>query len=90
MSTSVLKALPGKLDIKRHSPSILYLSVERRQELICQAVPSKHLEKLPIRSKGGSTDGVSESNDNVVFCCCCFVVVVVVVFGLNYCRANQE
>ena len=27
MSTSILKALPGKLDIKRHSPSILYLSV---------------------------------------------------------------
>ena len=26
MSTSVLKALPGKLDIKRHSPSILYIS----------------------------------------------------------------
>ena len=26
-STSVFKALPGKLDIKRHSPSILYLSV---------------------------------------------------------------
>ena len=26
MSTSVLKALPGKLDMKRHSPSILYLS----------------------------------------------------------------
>ena len=26
MSTSVLKALPGKLDIKIHSPSILYLS----------------------------------------------------------------
>ena len=25
MSTCVLKALPGKLDIKRHSPSILYL-----------------------------------------------------------------
>ena len=25
MSTSVFKALPGKLDIKRHSPSILYL-----------------------------------------------------------------
>ena len=24
MSTSVLEALPGKLDIKRHSPSILY------------------------------------------------------------------
>ena len=26
MSTSVLKALPGKLDIKRHSPSILFFS----------------------------------------------------------------
>ena len=26
MSTSVLKTLPGKLDIKRHSPSILYIS----------------------------------------------------------------
>ena len=26
MSTSVLKALPGKLDIKRHTPSILYIS----------------------------------------------------------------
>ena len=26
MSTSVLKALPGKFDIKRHSPSILYIS----------------------------------------------------------------
>ena len=24
LPTSVLKALPGKLDIKRHSPSILY------------------------------------------------------------------
>ena len=26
MSTSILKALPGKLDIKRHSPSILYFA----------------------------------------------------------------
>ena len=26
MSTCVLKALPGKLDIKRHSPSVLYIS----------------------------------------------------------------
>ena len=25
MSTSILKALPGKLNIKRHSPSIIYL-----------------------------------------------------------------
>ena len=27
MSTSVLKALPGKLDIKRHPSSILYVSI---------------------------------------------------------------
>ena len=27
MSTSVLKALPGKLDIKRHSPNILYVLI---------------------------------------------------------------
>ena len=26
ISTSILKALPGKLDIKIHSPSILYVS----------------------------------------------------------------
>ena len=26
MSTSILKALPCRLDIKRHSPSILYLA----------------------------------------------------------------
>ena len=25
MSTSILKALPGNLDIKRHSPSILFI-----------------------------------------------------------------
>ena len=27
MSTRILKALPGKLDIERHSPSILYYAV---------------------------------------------------------------
>ena len=42
MSTSVLKALPGKLDIKRDSPSILYLYVilppsERTESLILKA-----------------------------------------------------
>ena len=30
MSTSVLKALPGKLDIKRHSPTILYILTYRK------------------------------------------------------------
>ena len=29
MSTSVLEALPGKVDIKRHSPSILYIYLYR-------------------------------------------------------------
>ena len=28
MSTSILKALPGKLDIKRHPPSILYIHMQ--------------------------------------------------------------
>ena len=32
--TSVLKALPGKFDIKRHSPSILYL-VRLKGPLLC-------------------------------------------------------
>ena len=27
MTTSAIKALPGKLDIKRHSPSILYEAI---------------------------------------------------------------
>ena len=35
ISTSVLKALPGKLDIKRHSPSILYLLTVPRRYFFC-------------------------------------------------------
>ena len=35
MSTSVLKASPGKLDIKRHSPSILYLHGKHLVNLRC-------------------------------------------------------
>ena len=34
MSTSVLETLPGKLDIKRHSPSILYFIVSNQKEYI--------------------------------------------------------
>ena len=33
MSTSILKALPGKLDVKRHSPNILFLLVSRMQKM---------------------------------------------------------
>ena len=42
MSTSVLKALPGKLDIKRHSPSILYISASLAMSTsILKALPGK-------------------------------------------------
>ena len=38
MSTSILKDLPGKLDIKRHSPSILYyLAGIHHIQQLCQA-----------------------------------------------------
>ena len=39
MSTSVLKALPGKLDIKRHSPSILY---SKRDPYLPPLAPPTH------------------------------------------------
>ena len=35
INISVLKALPGKLDIKRHSPSTLFIAREREREAIC-------------------------------------------------------
>ena len=38
MSTCVLKALPGKLDIKGHSPSILYIHGSESQPLVGQDV----------------------------------------------------
>ena len=44
MSTSVLKALPGKLDIKRHSPSILYFSYISASIL---ALKEEDLSKVP-------------------------------------------
>ena len=34
MSTNILKALPGKLDIKRHSPSILSIYFVNRKEWV--------------------------------------------------------
>ena len=42
MSTSLLKALPVKLDIKRHSPSILYI---HNSYLSQCCLPYKHLPK---------------------------------------------
>ena len=42
MSTSVLKALPGKLDIKRLSPSILYISASLAMSTsVLKALPGK-------------------------------------------------
>ena len=42
MSTSVLKALPGKLDIKRHSPSILHISASlAMSSSVLNALPGK-------------------------------------------------
>ena len=42
MSTSVLKALPGKLDIKRHSPGILYIWANLAMSTsVLKALPGK-------------------------------------------------
>ena len=42
MSTSVLKALPGKLDIKRQSPSIFYISASLVMSTsVLKALPGK-------------------------------------------------
>ena len=42
MSTSVLEALPGKLDIKRHSSSILYISASLAMSTsVLEALPGK-------------------------------------------------
>ena len=45
MSTSVLKALPGKLDIKRHSPSILYLSSCQCDRQLQASIQEEHAHK---------------------------------------------
>ena len=57
MSTSVLKALPGKLDIKKHSPSILYLPPHGQwADLTLQQDASVH-----VRNNGGITEVRLES-----------------------------
>ena len=47
MSTSILKALPGKFDIIRHSPCIFYIS---RQASLCQQGLSKPNIKIRTHS----------------------------------------
>ena len=50
MSTSVLKALPDKLDIKRHSPSILYIFFHSQP---IGMITRKDLAKFRVESKRG-------------------------------------
>ena len=53
MSTSVLKALPGKLDIKRHSPSILYISVHVSAEaknILCIHIEEKKIGICAVKN----------------------------------------
>ena len=46
MSTCVLKALPSKLDIKRHSPSILHLSISlTTYKTTVVSQPHRHVSK---------------------------------------------
>ena len=41
MSTTILEALPGKVDIKRHSPSVLP-AISDRDVVFCLHLLSKH------------------------------------------------
>ena len=53
MSTSVLKVLPGKLDIKRHSPSILYIFQLKQVDLNAKVTQlEKQIENLQKDSMG--------------------------------------
>ena len=49
MSTCVLKALPGKLDIKRHSPSILYITDPRTTHCSTRKSPQEQPTAAPGR-----------------------------------------
>ena len=56
MATRILKALLGKLDIKRHSPSILYISTSLAMSTsVLKALHGKFdiKRRLPSRGDGG-------------------------------------
>ena len=89
MSTSVLKALPGKLDIKRHSPSILYLLGQDRRISFTTAV-STFVRIAYILRKWW--DLVKQSR--VITHPTIYAVLVIVYFllchvSLNYCPCNS-
>ena len=76
MSTSVLKALPGKLDIKRHSPSILYVLLILEFDILSlndlntgfhrQSTLPNVVKKLLAPYKKSEIDGASESMLNLL------------------------
>ena len=63
MSTSVLKALPGNLDIKRHSPSILYILASLALSTnILKALPGKRDTVKPRLFEMPGTTGILLNN----------------------------
>ena len=60
MSTYVLKALPGKLDIKRHSLSILYLQAEQRHNV---SLPRQDDYRPRVGTKHYSTNDVRDKRE---------------------------
>ena len=68
MSTSVLKTLPGKLDIKRHLPSILYFSDKQSKSLIYSFLSSFMLRILTesgVKIMGGGGGEVTNVVETV-------------------------
>ena len=47
MSTSILEALPGKLDIKRHSTSIFYFSTSRNNSVFSNSSRGSSMSDSP-------------------------------------------
>ena len=62
MSKNVLNALPGKFDIKRHSPIILFISVSlAMSKCVLKALP----DKLDIKRHSPSILYISASHCDV-------------------------
>ena len=60
MSTSILEAMPGKLDIKRHTPSILYIWASLVMSTsILKALPGK----LDIRRHSSSIPYIQDDSE---------------------------
>ena len=55
MSTSILKALPGKLDIKRHSPSILH--IKWPEDMILELVSYMYVQNPNLNANADISSG---------------------------------